>query len=260
MASNTKKTGKAKQRRDIQRAQAVAEGKWRKRTEEALAARDAAILSNSEGARLRAEAELMVEAYRKWRGEVMALATDVDKGVEDVRKAVYVVNQSMQRLDQNRSDLRELAANPPTMPTFTFEGLEHVKQLGQLAADRLEAVADRDRALGAVAKSAQLITEARVMVDLFTRKHPDLVKQARREINKSALDGLLEDFPKEVTEQRNNTLRDFAESLRGAGLDEGKILATVHVANEQRCKPPLPKDEVVGICTKKADKAEEPEA
>ncbi|MDD5075346.1 MAG: AAA family ATPase [Candidatus Peribacteraceae bacterium] len=46
---------------------------------------------------------------------------------------------------------------------------------------------------------------------------------------------------------RNSTLASIAGSLRRKGLDEETILATLHVANERQCKPPLSSEEVKRI-------------
>ncbi|HHV62226.1 MAG TPA: hypothetical protein GXX51_06270, partial [Firmicutes bacterium] len=46
---------------------------------------------------------------------------------------------------------------------------------------------------------------------------------------------------------RNATLTSIAGSLRARGADEATILATLRSVNQERCQPPLPDDEVVGI-------------
>jgi hypothetical protein len=47
--------------------------------------------------------------------------------------------------------------------------------------------------------------------------------------------------------QRHTTLVSLAGSMRRRGMTESEILAALRVVNEQRCIPPLPESEVVGI-------------
>ena len=47
--------------------------------------------------------------------------------------------------------------------------------------------------------------------------------------------------------QRNTTLTSIAGSLRARGADEGAILAALKAVNQERCKPPLPEEELVNI-------------
>ncbi|NPV52638.1 MAG: AAA family ATPase [Firmicutes bacterium] len=47
--------------------------------------------------------------------------------------------------------------------------------------------------------------------------------------------------------QRNATLTSIAGSLRRRGADEGAILAALKAVNQERCKPPLPEEELANI-------------
>lgn len=47
--------------------------------------------------------------------------------------------------------------------------------------------------------------------------------------------------------QRNRGLFELACSLRAKGLTDAEILASIKVANQQRCKPPLDNDEVCAV-------------
>lgn len=65
------------------------------------------------------------------------------------------------------------------------------------------------------------------------------------------------EFPTEIVVpgNRNSTLLKYAGQLRSKGLSEGEIVALAQVANLQRFSPPLDNSEVLDICGRYANRA-----